>query len=77
MMERSRQRALDYARPLPDFICSEAIRRYIEMRQRGAWVPTGQLTIKLSYFKRVEHNGSFHDALSRPQQVLPASLEPA
>lgn len=55
-IERSRRKALDYARTLPDFVCTEVIRRYTDMRGRGLWLPLDTLTIKLSYFEQKEEH---------------------
>jgi hypothetical protein len=53
-IERGRQKALDYAKSLPDFVCTELIHRYSDTRQRGNWTPVDVLTIKLSYFEQNE-----------------------
>jgi hypothetical protein len=53
-IEKTRQKALDYARSLPDFVCTEVIHRYVDPRQRGNWIPTDKLTIKLSFFQQME-----------------------
>jgi hypothetical protein len=57
LIERSRQKALDYTQSLPDFICSEIIQRYAapsEGIKLGAWVHTDTLTVKLSYSQKAE-----------------------
>jgi hypothetical protein len=57
LIERSRQKALDYSHALPDFACSEVVRRYAapaDGLKFGAWVHTDTLTIKLSYSQRTE-----------------------
>ena len=51
-IENTRRKALDYARSLPDFVCTEVIRRYTDTSQRMHWIPTDKLTIKLSYFEQ-------------------------
>jgi hypothetical protein len=56
-IEMSRQVALDYARSLPDFICTQLVRRYIDVEhltQHPYWRMLDTLTIKLSYFDRRE-----------------------
>ena len=55
-IERSRQKALDYTLSLPDFVCTEVIHRFIDRRQRGQWQRLDKLTLKLSYFQRVEEH---------------------
>ena len=57
LIERSRQKALDYSLSLPDFVCSEVVRRYAapaDGLKFGAWVHTDTLTIKLSYSQKTE-----------------------
>jgi hypothetical protein len=55
-IENSRQKGLDYARSLPDFVCTEVIRRYADRSRSGHWLPTDKLTIKLSYFEQNEQH---------------------
>jgi hypothetical protein len=55
-IEKSRAIALDYTRSLPDFVCSEVVRRFADPRHRDAWVPTDTLTIRLSYFEQKEQH---------------------
>ena len=46
LIERARQKALDYARSLPDFVCSEIIQRYAASAwvvKLGPWVYTDTL----------------------------------
>jgi hypothetical protein len=57
LIERSRQKALEYATSLPDFICSEVIRRYdapAEGVRIGSWALTDTLTVKLGYSQKTE-----------------------
>jgi hypothetical protein len=57
LIERSRQRALDYTHSLPDFVCSEVIRRYAapaDGLKLGLWAHTDTLTVKLSYSQKTE-----------------------
>ena len=68
MIARSREKALAYARSLPDFVCSEVIRRYSENHTRtfrsrsvavpalSRWTPTDKLTVRLSYFQQKEEH---------------------
>jgi len=59
LVERSRQKALDYAHSLPDFVCAEIIQRYAASAWRvklGPWVYTDTLTVKLSYSQRTERH---------------------
>ena len=57
IIENGRQKALDYAQSLPDFVCSEIIQRYAASAwvvKLGPWVHTDPLTVKLSYSHRTE-----------------------
>jgi hypothetical protein len=56
MIETTRQKALEYTRSLPDFVCTEVVKRfsYISARQRADWRLSDKLTIKLSYFEQKE-----------------------
>ena len=72
IFEKARDRALAYARSLPDFVCSEVIHRFSETRapSRGVnrqlasipnavlhhWVPSDKLTIRLSYSQHKEEH---------------------
>ncbi len=60
LIERSRQKALEYSRSLPDFACTEVVHRYSapsDGQRTGAWVATDTLAIKLRYSQgREEHN---------------------
>jgi hypothetical protein len=56
-IEMSRKVALAYARSLPDFICTQLVHRYIDVRHRPgleSWGALDTLTIRLSYFDRRE-----------------------
>jgi hypothetical protein len=56
-IEMSRKAALSYARSLPDFICTQVVRRYIDpgrLTQRVSWRMLDTLTVKLSYFDQRE-----------------------
>jgi hypothetical protein len=57
LLEKSRQKALDYAQSLPDFVCAEIIQRYAASAwgvKLGPWIYTDTLTVKLSYSQRTE-----------------------
>ena len=55
-IEKSRRKALAYAKSLPDFMCTEVIRRYVDPQRRSAWLPSDKLTIKLSFFQQTEEH---------------------
>jgi hypothetical protein len=46
--------ALAYTQSLPDFICSEVVRRYTDPNDKGAWKLEDTLALKLTYFDRRE-----------------------
>ena len=50
ILEAARESALSYTRSLPDFICTEVVRRFEEPRSRLL----DTLTLKLSYFEQKE-----------------------
>jgi hypothetical protein len=55
LIEKGRAKALDYARSLPDFVCTEAIRRYAGSMAEGlGGHPIDTLTIQLRYFQHQE-----------------------
>ena len=53
-VERTRTVAVDYTKLLPDFICTETIRRYIRLTLPKTWRPTDILSIKLSFSSQAE-----------------------
>jgi hypothetical protein len=53
LIERSRQRALDYTQQLPDFMCTEVVHRSISS---DGGQSSDTLTIKLGYSKRGEEH---------------------
>jgi hypothetical protein len=55
LIERSRQKALDYAQSLPDFVATEVIRRFTGSETlNGSWSLADTLTIQLRYFQHKE-----------------------
>ena len=46
--------AVHYTENLPDFICSELVRRYVNGNSRNSWKLQDTLTLKLSYFEHRE-----------------------
>jgi hypothetical protein len=46
--------ALNYSRTLPDFICLEQTRRYVDTTGRDAWRATDVITARLTYFDQKE-----------------------
>ncbi|HLK63897.1 MAG TPA: VWA domain-containing protein [Bryobacteraceae bacterium] len=69
ILEKGREKALAYARSLPDFVCTEVIHRYRlqttnRFRLRGEpnptsstdWAPIDKLTVRLSFSQQKEHH---------------------
>jgi hypothetical protein len=60
MLERCRKAALAYGRSLPDFVCTEVIKRYTDQSTRPGqphvvnWHLDDTLTVKLTYFEQKE-----------------------
>lgn len=54
LLEHVRGAALNYARSLPDFICTQVVKRYVDTNGRDRWAPLDTLTVKLSYFDQKE-----------------------
>jgi hypothetical protein len=58
VLEAAREYALNYAKSLPDFICLEVNRRYIDRRYKpdteGAWVQSDKIAEKLTYYDQKE-----------------------
>jgi hypothetical protein len=48
------ENSLSYTGSLPDFICSEVVRRYVDPDEKGAWRLADTLVLKLTYFDRQE-----------------------
>jgi hypothetical protein len=53
LLEQVREASLNYTRSLPDFICTQVVKRYQDAG-RDRWMPTDTLTVKLSYFDQKE-----------------------
>ena len=54
LLESAREAALRYSDFLPDFICTEVVRRTQDPQGNGRWHSVDTLTIKLSYFGHKE-----------------------
>jgi hypothetical protein len=58
VIEAAREYALNYSKTLPDFICLQVTRRYLDQHYRrgteGSWSVSDQLAEKLSYFDQRE-----------------------
>ncbi|MFB3826424.1 MAG: hypothetical protein ACE15B_06625 [Bryobacteraceae bacterium] len=54
VLDDMRENALNYVRSLPDFICTQVTRRYVDPSGLELWHPTDTLTARLSYFEQKE-----------------------
>src|SRR5260370_18071921 len=54
LLEKAREAAMRYSASLPDFICTEVVRRAEDPYGNGRWRPLDSLTVKLSYSDRKE-----------------------
>ena len=54
LLDEVRDYALSYSKSLPDFICLEQTRRYVDTTGRDAWRLQDILTAKLTYFNQKE-----------------------
>jgi hypothetical protein len=63
LLEQARESAMRYADSLPDFLCTEVVRRSEDPQGNGRWRTTDTLTVKLSYsdhredYKLMQING--------------------
>jgi hypothetical protein len=63
LLETAREAALQYSASLPDFICTEVVRRTQDPQGNGRWRAMDTLTVKLSYsdhredYKLMQING--------------------
>jgi hypothetical protein len=67
VIEDARQYALNYTRQLPNFICTQVTRRYVDPTGLEFWKSEDTLTARLSYFEQKEDyklvgvNGAYTD----------------
>jgi len=54
LLDKVRDYAINYTRKLPDFICLEETRRYVDTTGRETWLLVDVLTARLSYFNQKE-----------------------
>jgi hypothetical protein len=54
LLEQAREAAIRYSASLPDFLCTEVVRRMLYPQGNGRWIPMDTLTVKLSYFEHKE-----------------------
>src|SRR5450759_3273227 len=54
LLEQARETAIRYSASLPDFLCTEVVRRTQDPQGNGRWRSMDTLTVKLSYFDHKE-----------------------
>jgi hypothetical protein len=54
ILQLAAENALHYSANLPNFICTEVVRRFVDASASGAWNLQDVLTIKLTYFENRE-----------------------
>ena len=54
LLDEVRDYAVNYTHRLPDFICLEQTRRYVDTTGRDSWRPTDIIAARLSYFNQKE-----------------------
>ena len=58
VLEQVRQYALNYSKSLPDFLCLQVTRRYLDRHfvpgNEGSWSPVDRVAAKLTYFGQAE-----------------------
>ncbi|HTX35034.1 MAG TPA: hypothetical protein VME43_08430 [Bryobacteraceae bacterium] len=63
LLEKARQISLAYSRTLPDFLCTQMIRRSVRWQENGMWTPVDTLTVQVTYsqqresYKLLQRNG--------------------
>ena len=61
LLEKARTVALQYSKSLPDFICTQFVRRVQDEYGTNRWIPIDRLTIKVSYSGREEYQLMLRD----------------
>lgn len=72
ILDSVREYALDYSRRLPNFICTQITRRYLDPAGLEFWQQQDTITSKLSYFEQQE---KYQVILVNNQYVNNASME--
>ncbi len=72
LINEIREYALNYTKSLPDFVCLQLTRRYVNPRGGDAWgSPVDTIAAKLSYAEQKEH----YEVLTRNGQMLPKGTD--
>jgi hypothetical protein len=54
VIEQAREYALSYTKSLPDFLCTQVTRRYVDPNGLEFWAPEDVLTARVTYFEHKE-----------------------
>ena len=54
LLAEVKEYGINYSRTLPDFICLEQTRRYVDTTGKDSWRPTDVITARLSYYNQKE-----------------------
>ena len=54
LLSEVKEYGINYSRTLPDFICLEQTRRYVDTTGKDSWRPTDVITARLSYYNQKE-----------------------
>jgi hypothetical protein len=71
VIEQARDYALNYTKSLPNFLCTQVTRRYIDPHGMEFWAPQDTLTARVSY---VDHKEDYKLVLMNGRMVTNASL---
>lgn len=61
LIDDARETVMRYAERLPDFLCTQVTRRYLDERGTGGWRNLGDVTHLLSYYDGAEHYSEMVD----------------
>jgi len=72
VIEQARDYAMNYTKSLPDFLCTQVTRRYVDPHGLEFWAPTDTLTARVSY---VDHKEDYKLVMVNNRSVVNASFE--
>lgn len=72
VIEKAREYAMNYTKSLPDFLCTQVTRRYVDPHGMEFWAPTDTLTARLSY---VDHHEDYKLVMVNNRAVADRSME--
>jgi hypothetical protein len=72
VIEQAREYAMNYTQSLPNFLCTQVTRRYVDPHGMEFWAPTDTLTSRLSY---VDHKEDYKLVFVNNRAVANVSYE--